>query len=58
MYQVSAELWKVSVHNEKAGPGFIYGTYDPVVITPLALTSLLPLSLVSHHTIVLRAAIL
>ena len=39
VYQVSAELWKVSVHNEKAGPGFIYGTYDPVVITPLALTS-------------------
>ena len=36
---MSAWLWKVGAHNEKAGPQFIYGTHDPVVITRPALTS-------------------
>ena len=35
-------------HNEKADPGFIYGTYDPVVITTLQLSPL-PLSL-AHNS--------
>ena len=47
-YQVSAWLWKVGAHNEKADPGFIYGTYDPVVIPRPALTS--PLGQASHST--------
>ena len=44
---MSAGLWKVVAHNEKADPGFIYGTYDPVVIT-LQLSPL-PLSL-AHNS--------